>query len=161
MKLDRERSQKRIEIWVKGESLSAAKATSHAAKLLRDGIRKLKKWDAGDVFHYPWCLYLATLTCWAFQICGKESQDWVGGMDDVGVGISNDEDGDWDAEAQMNALVSAMSRSNHEDLRRVAGKYRTLDLPRMMAKHLSSVRWAVVQEGMVVLKGLAGKGRVS
>ena len=49
MKSDRERSKQRIEKWAKTESLSAAKATSHAAYLLRDGIRKLKKWDAGDV----------------------------------------------------------------------------------------------------------------
>ena len=59
----------------------------------------------------------------------------------------------------MNALVSAMTRCNLEDLWKVAGKYRSTDLPRIMAKHLSGVRWAVVQEGMIVLRGLAGNGR--
>jgi hypothetical protein len=157
MKADRDRSQQRIESWVKNESLSAAKATSHAAFLLRDGIRKLKKWDAGDVFHYPWCLYLATLTCWAFQVCEKGSED-AGGIDDTG--SINEEDSDWDAEAEMNALVSAMSRYSPEDLWKVAGKYRTGDLPRIIAKHLSTIRWAVVQEGMVVLKGLTGRRKL-
>jgi len=69
----------------------------------------------------------------------------------------DEEDSDWDARAEMNALISAMTRSNLEDLWKVAGKYRTGDLPRVMAKHLARVRWAVVQEGMIVLKGLVGK----
>jgi len=71
----------------------------------------------------------------------------------------NDEESDWDMRAEMNALVSAMARSNLEDLGKVSGKYRTGDLPRVMAKHLSPVRWAVVQEGMVVLRGLAGRSK--
>jgi hypothetical protein len=71
----------------------------------------------------------------------------------------NEEDGDWDAKAEMNALVSAMTRSNLEDLWKVAGKYRSSDLPRIMAKHLSSIRWAVVQEGMIILRGLSVNGR--
>ncbi|CZR53490.1 uncharacterized protein PAC_03369 [Phialocephala subalpina] len=49
-KVDRERSKARIERWAKHSSISAAKAGSHAARILRDGIRKLKDWDAGDYF---------------------------------------------------------------------------------------------------------------
>ncbi len=71
----------------------------------------------------------------------------------------DEEDSDWDARAEMNALVSAMTRSNLEDLWKVAGKYRTGDLPRVMAKYLARIRWAVVQEGMIVLKGVVGKTR--
>jgi len=153
-KADRDRSSQRIQRWAKGGPASAAKAGSHAALILRDGIRKLKNWDAGDFFHYPWCLYLATLTCWAFQVCNKVSE---GGDDGVG---SDNEDSDWDSRAEMNALVSALTRSNQEDLWKVAGKYRTGDLPRVMAKHLSTIRWAVVQEGMVVLKGLEKRKRI-
>jgi hypothetical protein len=74
---------------------------------------------------------------------------------------SDDEDADWDSKAEMNALVSAMTRSNLEDLWRVAAKYRTSDLPRVMSKQLASIRWAVVQEGMIVLRGLIGKGKGS
>ena len=54
----------------------------------------------------------------------------------------------------MNALVSALARARVEDLWKVAGKYRSGDAPMVIAKHLSTVRWAVVQEGMIVLRGL-------
>lgn len=152
---DRERSQFRVERWAKDNSLAAAKASSHAAHILRDGIRKLTNWDAGDFFHYPWLLYLATLTCWTFQVCTKNNE--IG--DEGPVSAGDDEESDWDSRAEMNALVSAMARSNLEELGKVASKYRTGDLPRVMAKHLSSIRWAVVQEGMIVLKGLTGKSK--
>jgi hypothetical protein len=62
-KSERDRSRQRVERWAQHCSLSAATAASHAAFILRDGIRKLKDWDAGDVFHYPWCLYIATVAC--------------------------------------------------------------------------------------------------
>jgi hypothetical protein len=155
-KSDVERSRHRVQGWAneKNGSISAAKASSHAARILKDGLRKLKVWDAGDVFHYPWCLYLATLTVWAFQTCSKAGQS-----SDDGMCSDNEDDSDWDARAEMSALVSAMTRSNLEDLCKVAAKYRTGDLPRVMAKHLSTIRWAVVQEGMIVLKGLTGNER--
>jgi hypothetical protein len=89
-----------------------------------------------------------------FQTCSK-----AGHSSDDGISSDNEDDSDWDARAEMNALVSAMTRSNLEDLWKVAAKYRTGDLPRVMSKHLSSIRWAVVQEGMIVLKGLTGKGK--
>ncbi|KAH7351226.1 fungal-specific transcription factor domain-containing protein [Rhexocercosporidium sp. MPI-PUGE-AT-0058] len=154
MKADQDRSDQRIEQWAKHRSMAAAKSSSHAARILRDGIRKLKDWDAGDYFHYPWCLYLATLTCWAFQMCSKSDESG-----EAREFSEDEEDSDWDARAEMNALISAMTRSNLEDLWKVAGKYRTGDLPRVMAKHLARIRWAVVQEGMIVLKGLEGKTR--
>ncbi|KAE9375624.1 hypothetical protein N431DRAFT_333931 [Stipitochalara longipes BDJ] len=152
-KVDRERSQIRVECWAKSSSPAATKAASHAAHILRDSIRRLKNWDAGDFFHYPWLLYLATLTCWTFQICTKNNE----AGDEAPVSAGDDEDSDWDSRAEMNALVSAMARSSLEELGKVASKYRTGDLPRVIAKHLSSIRWAVVQEGMIVLKGLTGK----
>ena len=154
-KVDRERSRVRVEQWAKNNSTSAAKAGSHAAHILRDGIRRLKGWDAGNFFHYPWCLYLATLTCWTFQTCSKSSD----AGDEAPVNEGDDEDSDWDSRAEMNALVSAMARSNPENLGKIAGKYRSRDLPRVMAKNLGLVRWAVVQEGVIVLKGLVGKSK--
>ena len=154
LKADRDRSHQRVETW--SESSSAAHAAGHAAQILRDGIRKLNNWNAGDVFHYPWCLYLATLTCWGFQVSSKADENAEPEAEE-GSEKENDEDADWDSKAEMTALVSAMTRSKPEDLRKVAAKYRTTDLPRVMAKHLSTVRWAVVQEGMIVLNGLVGK----
>jgi len=88
-------------------------------------------------------------------MCSKTADGAIG----EGGGSDTEEDSDWDARAEMSALVSAMTRSNLEDLWKVAGRYRTGDLPRVMSKHLSMIRWAVVQEGMKVLNGLVGKAR--
>lgn len=151
---DRSRSRRRIEKWIAPPAIGAAYAASHAAFLIRDGITKLHSWDAGDVFHYPWCLYLATLTCWGFQTAIKNSigHNFDGSM--AGMQGSSEDDADLDSRAEMNALVGAMTRSKPDELWKVAGKYRAEDLPRVIAKQLGSVRWAVVQEGMLVLRGL-------
>ncbi|KAK6583024.1 hypothetical protein PZA11_004100 [Diplocarpon coronariae] len=151
---DRARSRQRIETWAAPRSLAAAQAGSHAARILRDGLRKLQDWDSGDYFHYPWCLYLATLTCWAFQTCSRGEEERAGGPESA-----DEKDRDWDARAEMSALVSAMTRAELEDLWRVAGRYRTVDLPRVMLKPLARIRWAVVQEGMIVLKGMVERTR--
>ena len=153
---DRERSQDRIVRWFRDDSLRATKAGSHAAHILRDGIRKLKDWDAKDFFYYPWILYLATLTCLTFQTCAKNQE----AGDEGPVSTGDDEESDWDSRAEMNALVSAMARSNLDELGKVASKYRTGDLPKIMAKHLRGIRWAVVQEGTIVLKGLVSKNNI-
>jgi len=182
---DRERSKKRIEKWVRGESGSGRKegwngggekAALHAARILRDGMRKLKEWDAGDSFCYPWCLYLATLTVWAFQACQKgraqseesenalrDKEDGVGGgkeRDEGGksdVSGNEDDDNEWDSRVEMSALISAMTRAREEDLGMVVRRYKEKDLSRVMARVLERVRWAVVREGMVVLRGLGNR----
>lgn len=77
-----------------------------------------------------------------------------------------DADGDWDARAEMNALVSGMTRLDAEGLRRVVetgggaalGMQKTGGLLRCMVKRLNTVRWAVVREGMIVLKALVDRG---
>ncbi|KAL3426091.1 hypothetical protein PVAG01_02882 [Phlyctema vagabunda] len=153
-RVDYDRSRRILKQWAKpGGSPAAVKASWHAAHLLRDGIMNLDNWDVNDVFHYPWCLYLATLTLWGFHFAGsdKTEQEKSGGID--GMGIQHD-DIVWDAQAEMNALVSGMTSVTPEGLWRMAGKYQTSGLTAVMAKHLSSVRWAVVHEGMKVLRGL-------
>ena len=181
---DRERSKKRIEKWVRGESGSGGKegwsgggekAALHAARILRDGMRKLKEWDAGDSFCYPWCLYLATLTIWAFQVCQKgqvqnkesegalrDKEDGIGGgkeRDEEGKTdeSGNEDDNEWDSKVEMSALISAMTRAREEDLGMVVRRYKEKDLPRVVARVLERVRWAVVREGMVVLRGLGNR----
>jgi hypothetical protein len=160
MKADRERSRQTIHQWAKSGSIPSALAASHGAHLLRDGARKLTNWDAGNMFHYPWCLYLATLTCWAFQVASKNGENRSGVSKSDNGEAANDEDADWDSKAEMNALISALTRSRLDDLWKVAGKYRNSDLPRVMAKHLVTVRWAVVHEGMIVLRSLVASGEV-
>jgi len=146
------RATQNIHSWAALGSMDGAVAVSHAALLIRDGITKLQNWDAGDVFHYPWCLYIATLTCWAFITGASDTHKVL--LPGEGGDSFNEEDADWDARAEMNALISAITRANTEDLWRIRGRYRIGDLPRVIAKDLGGVRWAVVQEGVVVLRGL-------
>ncbi|MBE7180451.1 MAG: fungal specific transcription factor domain-containing protein [Terriglobus roseus] len=183
---DYERSRRKVRDWAQqkpataGTTSSACTAAWHAAQLLRDGLINLDNWDVNNAFHYPWCLYLATLTCWAFHYGSRDdrpstsntagpssasnydarSEDAVSmsmGMYGPAGATGTDDDNDamlYDAKAEMNALVSGMTSGVPEGLWRIAGKYSTRGLTTVMAQHLSNVRWAVVHEGMKVLRGL-------
>lgn len=155
---DYERSRRIIAQWAKpGGSEAAVRASWHAAHLLRDGIMNLDNWNVNEAFHYPWCLYLATLTCQAFHLVGSEKTDRRN-RDGVLDAMRHGDDEVWDAQAEMNALVSGMTSVTPEGLWRMVGKYPTNGLTAVMAKHLSSVRWAVVYEGVKVLReGLGGR----
>jgi hypothetical protein len=152
------------------EGKSVGRATWHAARLIRDGVRKLDKWNVDEMIHFPWCLYLATLTCWAIysaavENCTDELQRSIyipvppGG----GGGDDEDDDDDWDAETDMKALISALTRLDPsretfaKEIWLVAEKYRPHGLLTCMVKHLSTIRWAVIREGMIVLKDLTSK----
>ncbi|KEF58502.1 uncharacterized protein A1O9_06428 [Exophiala aquamarina CBS 119918] len=162
---DYDRSRRIVKDWAKpGGSTAATKAAWHAAHLLRDGILNLDNWDVNNAFHYPWCLYIATLTCWAFHFAtsstgmqeNTNSSSCAGHR--AGANSRSDNEADdqivWHAKSEMNALVSSMTSGTPENLWRVIGKYTTSGLTAVMAKHLSNVRWAVVHEGMKVLRGL-------
>ncbi|KIW44902.1 uncharacterized protein PV06_03339 [Exophiala oligosperma] len=181
---DYDRSRRIVKDWAKpGGSTPAAKAAWHAAHLLRDGIMNLENWDVNNAFHYPWCLYLSTLTCWAFHFANTTDKSAYSGGGGGGGGVDSRErhhvssttstskdsphldnhnsnsnsvdDGIvWHAKAEMNALVSSMASVMPENLWRALGKYSTSGLTAVMAKHLSNIRWAVVHEGMKVLRGL-------
>lgn len=103
----------------------------------------LEGWDVDQQFHYPWCLYLATLTCWAFHHSKSEASHSTRSSGDS----ANDE-------SSMNALISSMTAVGPEGLERLAGRQSTSGLINVVAKHLSNIRWAVVFEGMKVLRGL-------
>jgi hypothetical protein len=155
---DYDRSRRILKQWVKPDgSQEAVKASWHAAHLLRDGIMNLDGWDVNEAFHYPWCLYLATLTCWAFHFASRDLNDQDSGATDAG----QNDDIVWDAQAEMNALVSGMTSVIPENLWKMAGKYPSSGLTAVMGKHLSSVRWAVVHEGMKVLRGLVAERRIN
>jgi hypothetical protein len=155
---DYDRSRRILKQWAKpGGSQAAAKASWHAAHLLRDGIMNLDNWDVNDAFHYPWCLYLATLTCWAFHFAAGDLND----QDNGAAYARQHDDIVWDAQAEMNALVSGMASVTPEGLWKMAGKYATCGLTAVMGKYLSSIRWAVVHEGMKVLRGLVAERRIN
>ncbi|KAK4942567.1 hypothetical protein LTR10_017696 [Elasticomyces elasticus] len=163
--LDRQRSRARLnEFITRDEGKSVGRAGWHAARLIRDGVRKLDNWNVDDMIHFPWCLYLATLTCWAIQSSAIESR--IDGLQkslhapmppDRGL---DDEDDVWDSETDMKALISALSRLDPasdtfaKDIWSAAGNHRPHGLLTCMVRHLSTIRWAVIREGMIVLKHL-------
>ena len=68
---DFERSRRNVERWLNEDSRAAVKAAArHASFILQDAIMSpnLHELDMAEVFYYPWCLYLATLICWAFHL---------------------------------------------------------------------------------------------
>jgi hypothetical protein len=185
---DRTRSKARIEEWMTRDAgKRAGNAAWHGARLFRDGVRKLENWNVDEMFHYPWCLYLATLTCWTFHNAAVQGSPSILPKLDTTIGGStsiperpiasssmvdgetalsghiedpDDEDGDWDARAEMNALISALTKLEPskdtftKEIWEVGRRYKTQGLLKCMIKQLSTVRWAVVREGMIVLKGL-------
>lgn len=175
---DYERSRRKLRDWTQQGRTSGAvspscKAVWHAAHLLRDGIANLDNF-ANNAFHYPWCLYLATLVLWSFHAGSRDERpanrrtnsttsggagmDHDGTDDDgLSTAFSFEDSGVWDPNAEMNALVSGMTSSVPDVLWRLAGRYSTKGLVTVMAQHLGNVRWAVIHEGMKVLKGLTAR----
>ncbi|KAF9633499.1 hypothetical protein BFW01_g4393 [Lasiodiplodia theobromae] len=171
------RSQRVVKRWASApdelERLRAARAARHAALLIREGVERLNAFDAGGLFHYPWCLYLATLTCWAWWHARPQPPPataaatgaldaLVGCMTSVPSSSSSSA-----AAASSPASPSAAASRRREDdsaerhleavakaLRPAVVRRRTSGLTAVVARHLSKVRWAVVHDGMMVLKGL-------
>ncbi|OCL10660.1 hypothetical protein AOQ84DRAFT_337115 [Glonium stellatum] len=141
------RSQRVVKRWATEDARSASRAAWHAAHIVRDGVRDLDNFDAMGLFHFPWCLYLATLACWAFHHARPA-------IDGSSPGGPDEEDEIiWDAKGEMNALIGAMTSTRPENLAALGGR-RTSGLTAVVAKYLSKVRWAVVHDGMMVLRGL-------
>ncbi|KAM0545019.1 hypothetical protein ACHAPJ_011529 [Fusarium lateritium] len=130
-------------------------AAWHAARLLHENTKVLTRSDAMQLFHVPWCLYLATLACWAF----RHAQPSKGGMNDID--DDDDESGDegdeiiWDPQGEMESLVSRMAQNVPQDVDVKTGQLRqTVGLVWTMAETLSKVRWGILHAGVVVLRGL-------
>ena len=127
-------------------NMAAAKAAWHAACLLHDASTNLDDFDAMGLFHVPWCLYLATLTSWAFHHArpgrwNRDSED--GGSEMV-----------WDARKEMDDLISSMAGTKPWNSVLMQGRRRTGGLVWIMANALSKVRWGIVHSGVMVLRGL-------
>lgn len=144
---DVERSHRNIPRWLQDESKMALQAAKHASLLLQEAVMSLDEWDDADAFHFPWCLYLATLTCWAFHL-PSDSQRGPKSGSQCDEHARNDE---------MSSLVVAMTTcSSPDELAALAGQYSTTGLLKVMAQQLATVRWAVVHDAMKVLLRLAG-----
>lgn len=146
--LDYERSRKIIQNWLTSESTRTlvGRAAWHACRVLRDAIIDLDEGDLTDLFHYPWCMYLASLTCWAFHSGGSGCPSTVANLKQVK---------ELDIKSEMTGLISGMaSCTSVEELHKVAGSFRTQGMLTLVVKQLASVRWAVMHEGTKVLKSL-------
>lgn len=79
---DYARSARVVKAWAnasgEADRLRAARAARHAAMLIREGVEGLEGFDAGGLFHYPWCLYLATVVVWCW---------WQGRPQPAGAGV--------------------------------------------------------------------------
>lgn len=133
----------------------ASVAAWHASRLLHENTKVLTRSDAMQLFHVPWCLYLATLACWAF--C--HGQPNRGGMLDVDddADDSDDESDEiiWDPRGEMHSLVSRMAQHGPESMDVKPGQQRQIvGLVWTMAETLSKVRWGILHAGVVVLRGL-------
>jgi hypothetical protein len=126
---------------------AAAKAAWHASRLLLDATGNLTDSEAMGLFHVPWCLYLATLTCWAVHHARPNRA----------YGSDADMDADemvWDPEGEMKALITDMANTkSHEDFLS-RERRRTTGLVWVMADVLTKVRWGIIRAGVVVLRGL-------
>ncbi|RJE25465.1 hypothetical protein PHISCL_02221 [Aspergillus sclerotialis] len=139
-------------IWAKDAANIAA---LHAGRMLRDATKILTGSDAMGLFHVPWCLYLATLTCWAFHHASSTRGRNV--SSDELENESSDESDEmvWDPRGEMEALVASMSEpGQRSNLSSTSQRRQTTGLVWTMAEILTGVRWEIVQTGVLVLKGL-------
>ncbi|KAL2825772.1 fungal-specific transcription factor domain-containing protein [Aspergillus cavernicola] len=152
--------------WLRNSADSAGRAAWHAAQLFREAMLSLKIWDVNGIFHYPWCLYIATLTCWAYHQFGAEMIDEQ--EEGAGVDITRLRSracGSQTCPARTEALRRRSRTSMHHLVATMAsvtpaymdilmGKCCTHGLMIEMTKYLRSIRWTAAYEAMRVLEGL-------
>ncbi len=135
---------------------AAGTAAWHAARLLLDATNNnlMESSEAMGLFHVPWCLFLATLTCWAVH----HARPRGGGYSETsaaGIGLETDQDDIvWDPEADMRSLVASMARTRRRDDFLALGRRSTVGLVWIMADELTKVRWGIIRSGVFVLRGL-------
>lgn len=177
---DYQRSSKIVKRWAMVDRGRAAIAAYHAAAMLNTVVVGKTRSQTEvpepetasaatdtNLFHVPWCLYLATLTCWAFHHAKPSRRDRHEGSrgrreDDTDLsGDESDASDDivWDSHKEMEALVKDMAGSGDADAAVktvLAGQGRkgTNGLVWVVADVLSKVRWGIVHAGVIVLRGL-------
>ncbi|PSR82629.1 fungal-specific transcription factor domain-domain-containing protein, partial [Coniella lustricola] len=174
------RSSKIVKRWAANSRERAATATWHAANMLADVLMdesvhqgSAEEADATcpatntNLFHVPWCIYLATLTCWAFHhakasrgTCEARSRGAIEDDDDL-LGEDSDFSDEmvWDSHKEMRDLIRDMVGSGREqnavrNLLSIQGRKGTNGLAWLVADLLSKVRWGIVHAGVMVLRGL-------
>lgn len=149
---EQEESTKVVMHWVRLSPRSAGHAAWHAAQMVRDGLLNLRNWKANGMFHYPWCLYVSTLTCWAFIHFsrGQDGSDKHVCQHD----IDDKKSLQLQSKALMHQTVSNMASSTPENIGKVLNRCCPHGLAVEIAKYLKTVRWTAAFEAMKVLEGL-------
>ncbi|KAK4501612.1 hypothetical protein PRZ48_007421 [Zasmidium cellare] len=142
-KVDYVRSQKVVKAWANEDTSRAALGAWHAAHLLQSSLNSESVAVTGDIFHHPWTLFLANLTVWTFYQANKSFAS-----------ASLDDEMIWDVQDEMKTLLKSMTSSSPENLAAVAPSTSTAGLTAVVVKHLSKIRWGVIHDGMLVLRGL-------
>ncbi|KAF2170954.1 hypothetical protein M409DRAFT_63963 [Zasmidium cellare ATCC 36951] len=141
-KVDYVRSQKVIKAWANEDTSRAAFGTWHAAQLLQLSLDSKSVSVTGDIFHHPWTLFLANVAVWTFYQASKSC-----------AGNSVDDEMIWDVQDEMKSLLKSMTDSSPSQLTANC-KTSTAGLTAVVVKHLSKIRWGVIHDGMLVLRGL-------
>jgi hypothetical protein len=167
---DYARSQRVVKKWVAENTEEAGKAVWHAAALVSEGVDILdgdlssSDVSGGRLWHHPWAVYLGTLVVWGVWYARPSPPPPSG--DQLPQHFRDPDDDDeiiWDPVAEMKILLGAVLNSQPEKLLEAGsegviasgmGKRGTNGLAAVVSKCLSKVRWAVVHDGMMVLRGL-------
>ncbi|KAI1172225.1 fungal-specific transcription factor domain-containing protein [Nemania sp. FL0916] len=125
----------------------ASTAAWHAAHLLSEASGDLPKSRAMGLFHVAWCLYLATLTCWAVH----HARPGRGFVDDP---YMDSDEIVWDPEGDMKTFISNMANNEPHNTVQPSWQRGTTALAWVMADTLTKIRWGIIHSGVTVLRGL-------
>ncbi|OQU98513.1 Fungal specific transcription factor domain-containing protein [Cladophialophora immunda] len=155
-KADRQLSSQKVQAWATGGAGRdpAHAAVWHAAHILRSCIVDFNGQQPQYSFQYPWCVYLASLTYWAFSRV-RQGRDVVSGMvpltsmhnknncnqrNEVGTTT----EATLEALAQISALISGGPDRLSESIRSWPMK----GLITAINTRLNDVQWGVALQGM-------------
>lgn len=160
--------------WAMTTTVQARNAGWHAASLLHEGISNFKTQDnICTPFHYPWCLYLATLVCWALNCpdfaCPKalqrqrEQQQRLNSVSAQDASDSRhptgDSSRDVDPKVEMYSLISTMLVHDPSQMSKCVGQHRTEGLLSEMTKLLSRIRWIGACEAVATMRDLLSRNK--
>jgi hypothetical protein len=147
------RSQRVVKKWVTDHPEQAGNAAWHAASLVSSGVdvldKELSSSDAGGsrLWHLPWAIYLGTLVVWGVWYAAPSKRE------------DSEDEICWDPGEEMGTLLEGIVKAKDgEDgvmgFVGKTGKRGINGLAAVVSKCLGKVRWAVVHDGMMVLRGL-------
>ncbi|KAF2270332.1 hypothetical protein CC78DRAFT_538885 [Lojkania enalia] len=159
---DYARSQRVVKKWV-GENLKeAGRAVWHAAALIDQGVIALDGESGSDIgggrlWHLPWSLYLGTLVVWGVWYM-RPAQPTPSNSN-IELMMEDEDEIIWDPQNEMKNLLELILKSEPEGWLEGGiaggGRKRGMNgLAAVVSRCLSKIRWAVVHDGMMVLKGL-------